>query len=187
MWGARFPLHPAMVLGELSPDAVVVGEGEITTPRLISEGLSPDISGIAYMGIDGMVYTGPSPPSSMARSLPLVPPDIRKQNVRGANVYIETHRGCIGGCGFCQVARYFGQTIRSRNSQLPRPKGRGLRLCKNSGHSSGWLTSHPCDSRIYLESRVRNSMFLAPIRSECNVYPQHLHVKDKPLRFDLLM
>src|SRR5690606_6871336 len=33
---------------------------------------------------------------------------------RGASAYIETHRGCIGGCTFCQVPRFFGRTIRSR-------------------------------------------------------------------------
>ncbi|HIE30927.1 MAG TPA: TIGR04014 family B12-binding domain/radical SAM domain-containing protein, partial [Methanosarcinales archaeon] len=41
--------------------------------------------------------------------------DIRDQNIRGANVYIETHRGCIGACGFCQVPRFFGSGIRSRS------------------------------------------------------------------------
>jgi len=35
--------------------------------------------------------------------------------VRGANVYIETHRGCLGGCTFCQVPRFFGRSIRSRS------------------------------------------------------------------------
>ena len=34
--------------------------------------------------------------------------------------------------------------------QLPTNKFAGLRLCTNSGHSSGWLTSHPCNSRVYL-------------------------------------
>lgn len=113
--GGPVSAHPAMVLGELRPDAVVVGEGEETTPRLILKGPSPDIPGIAYMGEEGMVYTGPSLPVSMSRPLPLIPSDIKDQHVRGANVYIETHRGCIGGCGFCQVPRYFGQEIRSRS------------------------------------------------------------------------
>lgn len=113
--GGPVSSHPAMVLGELSPDAVVVGEGEITTPRLVADGPSPEIPGIAYMEEEVMVTTGPSPPSPMTRPLPLIPADIGEQNVRGANVYIETHRGCIGGCGFCQVPRYFGQEIRSRS------------------------------------------------------------------------
>ena len=34
--------------------------------------------------------------------------------------------------------------------QLPTNEFAGLRLCTNSGHSSGWLTSHPCNSRVYL-------------------------------------
>ena len=39
-------------------------------------------------------------------------------------------------------------------SQLPTTKVAGLRLCINSGHSSGWLTSHPCGSKIYLKPRI---------------------------------
>ncbi len=113
--GGPVSSHPAMVLGELSPDAVVVGEGEVTTPRLVRDGPSPGIQGVAYRGEDGMLNCGPSPPAPMERPLPLIPSDIGAQNVRGANVYIETHRGCIGGCGFCQVPRYFGQEIRSRS------------------------------------------------------------------------
>jgi len=112
--GGPVSAHPAMVLSELLPDAVVVGEGEVTAPRLVQEGPSPDIPGIAYMEEAGMVYTGPSPPAPMERPLPLIPADIGEQNVRGANVYIETHRGCIGGCGFCQVPRFFGREVRSR-------------------------------------------------------------------------
>ncbi|MCQ1538654.1 TIGR04014 family B12-binding domain/radical SAM domain-containing protein [Methanocalculus taiwanensis] len=113
--GGPVSSHPAMVLGELSPDAVVIGEGEVTTPRLVRDGPSPEMQGIAYMEEGRMVTTGPSSPAPMERPLPLIPSDIGKQNIRGANVYIETHRGCIGGCGFCQVPRYFGQEIRSRS------------------------------------------------------------------------
>jgi B12-binding domain/radical SAM domain protein len=46
--------------------------------------------------------------------LPYIPKDIGTQSVRGANAYIETHRGCPGACTFCQVPRFFGHTIRSR-------------------------------------------------------------------------
>lgn len=113
--GGPVSAHLSMVLGELSPDALVVGEGEHTISRLVLEGPSPDIPGIAYMKEGEMIFTGSSPPSPMTRPLPLIPPDIGDQNVRGANVYIETHRGCVGGCGFCQVPRYFGQEVRSRN------------------------------------------------------------------------
>lgn len=107
---------PGMVIGELSPDAVVVGEGEVTVRRLILEGFDPELPGVAYREGDGSVRVNPPAiPSSLERPLPLIPDDIGSQSIRGANVYIETHRGCLGACTFCQVPRFFGHTIRSRS------------------------------------------------------------------------
>ncbi|KDE55038.1 methyl-coenzyme M reductase glutamine C-methyltransferase [Methanoculleus sp. MH98A] len=112
--GGPVSAAPEMVLGELAPDAVVVGEGEETVIRLVEEGVSPDLSGIAFLDAGRPVVTPPAPPASMDRPLPLIPDDIGSQSVRGASAYIETHRGCIGGCTFCQVPRFFGRAIRSR-------------------------------------------------------------------------
>jgi B12-binding domain/radical SAM domain protein len=106
---------PEIVVGELAPDAVVIGEGEVTVRRLVSEGFSPGLPGIACREDDGSVRVNPPElPPSLERPLPLIPPDIGSQSIRGANVYIETHRGCLGACTFCQVPRFFGHTIRSR-------------------------------------------------------------------------
>lgn len=113
--GGPVSAYPEMVLGELEPDAVVVGEGEETVLRLIDAGTSPDLPGIAYRDGDGVTVTAPAPPASLDRPLPLIPADIGDQSIRGATAYIETHRGCIGGCTFCQVPRFFGRTIRSRS------------------------------------------------------------------------
>ena len=112
--GGPVSAAPEMVLGELAPDAVVVGEGEETVVRLVEEGVSDTLPGIAYLDGDRPVVTSPAPPASIDRPLPLVPDDIGSQSIRGANAYIETHRGCIGGCTFCQVPRFFGRAIRSR-------------------------------------------------------------------------
>ncbi|BBL67336.1 methyl-coenzyme M reductase glutamine C-methyltransferase [Methanoculleus chikugoensis] len=112
--GGPVSAAPEMVLGELAPDAVVVGEGEETVVRLVEEGVSPDLSGIAFLDAGRPVVTPPAPPASIDRPLPLIPDDIGSQSVRGASAYIETHRGCIGGCTFCQVPRFFGRAIRSR-------------------------------------------------------------------------
>ncbi|MDN7012472.1 TIGR04014 family B12-binding domain/radical SAM domain-containing protein [Methanoculleus sp. FWC-SCC3] len=112
--GGPVSAAPEMVLGELAPDAVVVGEGEETVVRLVEEGVSPDLLGIAFLDADRPVVTPPAPPASMDRPLPLIPDDIGSQSVRGASAYIETHRGCIGGCTFCQVPRFFGRAVRSR-------------------------------------------------------------------------
>ncbi|KAF5060484.1 tRNA-2-methylthio-N(6)-dimethylallyladenosine synthase [anaerobic digester metagenome] len=112
--GGPVSAAPEMVLGELAPDAVVVGEGEETVVRLVEEGVSPDLPGIAFLDAGRPVVMPPAPPASMDRPLPLIPDDIGSQSVRGASAYIETHRGCIGGCTFCQVPRFFGRAIRSR-------------------------------------------------------------------------
>jgi len=113
--GGPVSAAPEMVLGELAPDAVVVGEGEETVVRLVEEGVLPDLPGIAF--IDGVrtVVTPPAPPAPIERPLPLIPDDIGSQSIRGASAYIETHRGCIGGCTFCQVPRFFGRRVRSRS------------------------------------------------------------------------
>ncbi|HOI12791.1 MAG TPA: methyl-coenzyme M reductase glutamine C-methyltransferase [Methanoculleus sp.] len=112
--GGPVSAAPEMVLGELAPDAVVVGEGEKTVIRLVEEGVSPDLPGIAYLDSGRPIVTPPAPPAPIDRPLPLIPDDIGSQSIRGASAYIETHRGCIGGCTFCQVPRFFGRTIRSR-------------------------------------------------------------------------
>jgi B12-binding domain/radical SAM domain protein len=105
---------PDMVLGELGVDAVVVGEGENAVVPLVRQGVSPEIPGIAYRGGDRIVVQAPVPPANLDRPLPLIPDDIGNQSIRGANAYIESHRGCLGGCTFCQVPRFFGREIRSR-------------------------------------------------------------------------
>ncbi|HNQ30316.1 MAG TPA: methyl-coenzyme M reductase glutamine C-methyltransferase [Methanolinea sp.] len=105
---------PEMVLGELGVDAVVVGEGENAVVPLVKRGISPDIPGIAYRDGDRVVVQPPVPPVTLARPLPLIPDDIGAQSIRGASAYIESHRGCLGGCTFCQVPRFFGREIRSR-------------------------------------------------------------------------
>ena len=112
--GGPVSAAPEMVLGELAPAAVVVGEGEVTVVRLVEEGVSEALPGIAFLDGDRAVVTPPAPPASIDRPLPLIPDDIGSQSIRGASAYIETHRGCIGGCTFCQVPRFFGRTVRSR-------------------------------------------------------------------------
>ncbi len=112
--GGPVSAYPDIVLGELGADAVVLGEGEETVRTLVREGITDDTTGIAFMAGDTLVARPRDPPSSIAHPLPLIPADIARQSVRGANIYIETHRGCIGGCTFCQVPRFFGRRIRSR-------------------------------------------------------------------------
>jgi B12-binding domain/radical SAM domain protein len=112
--GGPVSADPKIVLEELLPDAVVIGEGEPVVLNLLSRGTPEGVSGTAYTKDGAMIIVPPKVPVSIERPLPLIPGDIGLQNIRGANVYIETHRGCLGSCSFCQVPRFFGRTIRSR-------------------------------------------------------------------------
>jgi B12-binding domain/radical SAM domain protein len=112
--GGPVSAYPEIVLGELDPDAVVLGEGEETVLHLARDGIAGTAGNIAFRSGENIVTRKGSPPHSIEHPLPCIPADIGSQNIRGANVYIETHRGCSGACTFCQVPRFFGHTIRSR-------------------------------------------------------------------------
>lgn len=110
---------PELVFKYLSVDAVVVGEGETSILQILKKfDNNPiqfdQIEGIAFKKENEIIKTGKSAPLSMKRPLPLIPQNISSEDIRGANVYIETHRGCPGNCGFCQVPCFFGREIRSR-------------------------------------------------------------------------
>jgi len=113
--GGPVGLVPEIVLGELEVDAVVMGEGEEVVIDLVEKGPSEEIPGVALIRDGEVVKTEPEPARNLDHVMPLIPDDLKDQNVRGANVYIETHRGCLGGCTFCQVPRFFGRSIRSRS------------------------------------------------------------------------
>ncbi|KQC03104.1 MAG: radical SAM protein [Methanoculleus sp. SDB] len=136
--GGPVSAYPEIVLGELNPDAVVVGEGENTVLPLLRTGPVPGLPGIAVREGDGIRSTLPMIPSSLDRPIPLIPDDIGTQDIRGANVYIETHRGCLGACTFCQVPRFFGHDIRSRSvedvlAEVRAFKEKGMRRVSISG------------------------------------------------------
>jgi B12-binding domain/radical SAM domain protein len=113
---------PELIFKYLSVDVVVIGEGETNTLKILekfdnNEGQFnqlDEIEGIAFKNGNEIIKTNKLTPSSMIRPFPLIPEDISSENIRGANVYIETHRGCPGNCGFCQVPCFFGREIRSR-------------------------------------------------------------------------
>ncbi|MDD4163571.1 MAG: B12-binding domain-containing radical SAM protein, partial [Methanothrix sp.] len=112
--GGPVGLCPEMVLGELDARAVVTGEGEDVVAELVERG-PEGLPGVAYRHNGEIIKSPPQPVRSLDHALPLIPDDLCRQNVRGANVYIETHRGCLGNCSFCQVPRFFGRSIRSRS------------------------------------------------------------------------
>ncbi|EHP85189.1 methyl-coenzyme M reductase glutamine C-methyltransferase [Methanotorris formicicus] len=126
--------YPEIILNELNVDGVIVGEGELTTPNII-EG---DKGGLAYKDGDEIIINYPKERPDLNHPMPLIPKDIANQNIRGANVYIETHRGCLGNCTFCQVPKFFGKEIRSRDvdlvvEEVKKFKKRGVKRIAISG------------------------------------------------------
>ena len=117
--GGPVSAYPEIVLGELSNvSAVVIGEGEETVLDLAENDISEETPGIAFIEDEDLIVTERrARPRDLSRPLPLIPSDISEQQIRGANVYIETHRGCLGSCDFCQVPEFFGREIRSRRQE----------------------------------------------------------------------
>jgi B12-binding domain/radical SAM domain protein len=136
--GGPVSAYPEMVLGELAPDVVVLGEGEDIILRLVEEGVHDRLPGIAYQEGTILHLNPPDHLPSVEHPLPLIPDDIGEQNIRGASAYIETHRGCTGACTFCQVPRFFGRRIRSRSidailSEVREFKSKGAKRISISG------------------------------------------------------
>jgi B12-binding domain/radical SAM domain protein len=99
-------------------DVCVLGEGDETIVELADRQEFSDlekIKGIAFICDGKVIQTGRRrSPELTPRPLPKVPPDLKHQWIRGVNVYVETHRGCIGTCSFCQYCYIFGRNVRSR-------------------------------------------------------------------------
>jgi B12-binding domain/radical SAM domain protein len=128
--GGPVSAYPEIVLGELNPDAVILGEGEQTVRHLVAGAKIQNTDGVAYRSGNTLVIRKRSPPESIEHPLPLIPADIGNQSIRGANAYIESHRGCSGACTFCQVPRFFGHAIRSREITAIRDE---VKAFKNAG------------------------------------------------------
>ncbi|MHC1635759.1 MAG: methyl-coenzyme M reductase glutamine C-methyltransferase [Candidatus Methanospirareceae archaeon] len=101
-------------------DVVVAGEGDETAVELLEKIESgkkdlESVEGIAFKHDGEIVKTkGRKPFDMRKRAMPLIPSDLKYQDMRGVCTAIETHRGCIGNCSFCQAHHLFGNTIRSR-------------------------------------------------------------------------
>ena len=111
--GGPVSSYPEIILNEMDVDGVILDEGEITVPNII-EGHG---EGLAYLENGEIVINKPKEKPELL-SKPLIPKDIGNQSIRGANVYIETHRGCLGNCTFCQVPKFFGKRVRSKPLDL---------------------------------------------------------------------
>jgi B12-binding domain/radical SAM domain protein len=178
--GGPVGLCPEMVLGELDARAVVTGEGEDIVAGLVESG-PEGLPGVAYRRNGEIIKSPPQPAKSLDHALPLIPYDLCRQNVRGANVYIETHRGCLGSCTFCQVPRFFGRSIRSRSienivAEVREMKRRGVSRVAISG-GTGSLFGY--------RNKVNREAFVQMLRSLSEILgKRNLSVPD--MRVDLV-
>ncbi len=171
--GGPISAYPDIILGELDVDGVIVGEGEESTVELLSNGVSEDISGIAFRTDGEIIRTEPKP-AKLERPMPLIPDDISDQSIRGANVYIETHRGCIGACGFCQVPKFFGRTIRSREiadiiAEIKEFKRHGVQRIAISGGTSSLYQYDSHEKSVNVSAFVELLQSIAEVMGGRNV------------------
>lgn len=178
--GGPVGMCPEMVLGELNAKAVVIGEGEEIVSDLVTRG-PEDLPGVAYKQDGKVTKTPPRPVASLDHAVPLIPEDLSQQSVRGANIYIETHRGCLGNCSFCQVPRFFGRSIRSRSienivAEVQELKRRGVRRVAVSG-GTGSLFGY--------RSSINRDAFIEMLRALSSILgKRNLSVPD--MRVDLV-
>ncbi len=119
--GGPVTTDPKLIFKHLNIDLIVKGEAEGKIDKIMEyiqgKREKTSIPGIAFKKDNKIVSTPSTREDSITHPLPLIPSDISKENIRGANAYIETHRGCVGNCTFCQVPCFFGRKVRSRNPE----------------------------------------------------------------------
>ncbi len=152
-----------IILGEIPfINGVIVGEGELIIENIINENCK---EGLAYIENNEIVYKKSNLKIETLNYNLLIPNDINKQNIRGANVYIETHRGCIGNCTFCQVPKYFGKDIRNKQlediiKEVKEFKKKGVKKIAISGGTG---------SLYNFKKTVNKSSFIELIREISNI------------------
>ena len=177
--GGPVSAYPEMILGELDCNAVVLGEGEKIVASLARDGITDKTTGIAFRSGESLVVRPASPPASIEHPLPFIPKDIGMQNVRGASAYIETHRGCSGACTFCQVPRFFGHSIRSREipmiiEEVKAFKKAGARRLSISGGTGSLYKTR--DGKVNTEAFVELLAALAGVMGRENVSSPDIRV-----------
>jgi B12-binding domain/radical SAM domain protein len=116
--GGPICLDPTLVFNQLNPDFITTGEGEEVIVDLLNNLDKPEaVNGIGYKENDEIIITKPAKSPEFTDKL-LIPSDLKKQVVRGVNLYLETHRGRTGNCTFCAVPKIFGREIRKKPMEL---------------------------------------------------------------------
>lgn len=183
---------PATVLPEIVfkhlpwIDLVVVGEGEKTIVEILrnaSEKSFDEIKGIAFMKNGRLVRTHRNRPISLAgRPLVHIPKDLPNQSVRGSNIYLETHRGCIGKCTFCLVPHLFGRRIRSRPMEEIVEEAKAL---KNAGVFRVAISGGTASLYGSENGEVNEKAFQNLLRNLCKIFGKS-NLTAADLRVDLV-
>ena len=109
-------------------NAIVIGEGETTTPELIAalegKGDLTKVAGLILNLPDGQLYTGARELVSFLDEIPF-PDRSRPENLRGRYylgfrkpvIAVETSRGCPHRCNFCSVWRFHKKKFRSQTAE----------------------------------------------------------------------
>ncbi|MEW6425163.1 MAG: radical SAM protein [Bacillota bacterium] len=109
-------------------DAIVIGEGETTTPELIAAleggGELTRVAGLVLNLPDGQLFTGTRELVPLLDSVPF-PDRSRPENLKGRYylgfrrpvITVETSRGCPYRCNFCSVWRFHRKKFRSQSAE----------------------------------------------------------------------
>ncbi|MFX0140036.1 MAG: methyl-coenzyme M reductase glutamine C-methyltransferase [Candidatus Hodarchaeota archaeon] len=169
-------------------DVVVVGEGEETILDLVDTWLNSrdleNVDGIAFKNNSKMVITKQREPADISeKPLPKIPEDIGSQSIRGASLYIETHRGCAANCSFCLIPKLFGTKIRTRllNSLITEVRSFRKAGAKKIAIGTGNVALYGCKKGVKIEEEKVIKMLKAVSKV---TGPQNLAAPD--LRIDMI-
>ncbi len=169
-------------------DVVVIGEGEDTVLDLVDTWLNSkdleNVDGIAFKSNGKTVITKRREPADISeKPLPKIPEDIGSQSIRGASVYIETHRGCAANCSFCLIPKLFGTKIRTRllNSLVTEVRAFKKAGAKKIAIGTGNVALYGCQQGVKIEEEKVIQMLKAISKV---TGPQNLAAPD--LRIDMI-
>lgn len=145
-------------------EAAVIGEGELTTPELLSfwEQDKPlnDVQGIAFQHREGWKENEPRPLIQHLDDAPLPARHlVKKYRERyfvggwSPSIWVETSRGCQYHCKFCAVWRFHRGRIRMRSPHTVLQELRNIDSPYVSFADDNFLTSASRAHEIYLGIR----------------------------------
>lgn len=106
-------MNPVPILNA-GADAVVFGEGELTLPDVVRNGIYPGIPGVIVRCDTGLVRGKPRKP---VKPLDLLEKPARELlHDQNGLFLLETSRGCPHACRFCETTRFYGTQWRPRSA-----------------------------------------------------------------------